>query len=467
MTRVLLFILTNLAVLLLAGVVLAVLESQGIMFPHMPLLVFAALFGMGGSFISLALSKWLAIRTTGAQVIEQPSNDHERWLVETVRQQAQAAGIGMPQVAIFPSDSPNAFATGARRDKSLVAVSTGLLHGMQREEVEAVLGHEVSHVANGDMITLTLIQGVLNTFVIFFSRIIGSLVDNFLSRGESRGPGIGYWVATIFAQVVLGALAGMVVCWFSRRREFRADAGGANLAGTNAMVGALRRLKSFQERGAEPLPDADGGVRHLRRRRADAPLHDAPAARGAHRRPRGASTRLRAVHRGRATARQLLDGRRKPGEHQAHKLALARRGGLAEDLLQLAARCVARDAAALGGLVEGESLAEQVDQLGLRLGEAVEGAQRVRSVRAAALQIGDVERRGGVLQGAVLLGLEQRGDQDGEGAPLRLAGDRHDAAPLTRALVGVDGLVEDALHQVLVPASAQLGVAAGDVEAVL
>jgi len=254
MTRVLLFIATNMAVLVLVGIVSSLLQSQGIVFPQMQLMLFAGIFGMGGSFVSLALSKWMAKRSMGAQVIEEPQNEVERWLVETVRHQAQAAEIGMPEVAIFPSNSPNAFATGARKDKALVAVSTGLLAGMQREEVEAVLGHEISHVANGDMVTLTLIQGVLNTFVIFFSRIVGGMVDNFLSRGESRGYGIGYFVATMFAQVVLGALASIVVFWFSRRREFRADAGGARLAGTPAMVDALKRLLAHQQAGAEPLP---------------------------------------------------------------------------------------------------------------------------------------------------------------------------------------------------------------------
>jgi heat shock protein HtpX len=259
MTRILLFLATNIAIMILLGIVTTLaqgfLHSQGIDFPQMQLLVFATIFGFGGSFISLAVSKWVAKRATGAQVIEEPRNDAERWLVETVRQQAQAAGIGMPEVAIFPSNSPNAFATGARKYKALVAVSTGLLAGMQREEVEAVLGHEVSHVANGDMVTLTLIQGVLNVFVLFFSRIIGQVVDSFLSRGEQRsGYGIGYWVATIFAQIVLTALASIVVCWFSRHREFRADAGGARLVGTTPMVNALKRLQSWQDR-SEPLPE--------------------------------------------------------------------------------------------------------------------------------------------------------------------------------------------------------------------
>ena len=256
MKRVVLFLVTNLAILILLGIVSALLQGylveQGIEFERLGLLVFAAVFGMGGSFISLGLSKWMALRSTGAQVIESPANDNEHWLVETVRQHAQAAGIGMPQVAIFPSDSPNAFATGARRDSALVAVSSGLLQGMKREEISAVLGHEVSHIANGDMVTLTLIQGVLNTFVLFFSRIIGEIIDRTVFRSQN-GRGMGYFIATIFAQIVLGALASIVVMWFSRQREFRADAGGANLAGRQGMVDALRRLGSLSER-AEPLP---------------------------------------------------------------------------------------------------------------------------------------------------------------------------------------------------------------------
>ena len=256
MTRILLFIATNIAVLILVGIVTTLLEgylaNQGIVIPQLGLMVFAFVFGMGGSFVSLALSKWLAIRTTGAKVIEQPRGDAEQWLLETVRHQAQAAGIAMPQVAVFPSDSPNAFATGARRDKALVAVSTGLLEGMNRDEVEAVLGHEVSHIANGDMITLTLIQGVLNTFVLFFSRVIGTFIDRVVFRNE-QGYGIGYFVGTIFAQLVLTAVAMVIVMWFSRRREFHADAGGARLAGTPGMVNALKRLQTFQDR-AQPLP---------------------------------------------------------------------------------------------------------------------------------------------------------------------------------------------------------------------
>ena len=274
MKRVFLFLATNIAILIVLSIVLSLLgvdsllDEQGVDLNMQALLVFAAVFGMGGSFISLAISKWSAKRMTGARVITDPANDAERWLVQTVGHQAQAAGIGMPEVAIFDSPSPNAFATGARRDNALVAVSTGLLRNMDRDEVEAVLGHEVSHVANGDMITLTLIQGVVNTFVLFFSRVIGHYVDRVVFRTE-QGHGIAYFVTSIFAQIVLGILASIIVLWFSRQREFRADAGGARLAGTNAMVSALERLKA----GAEPLPEqmsafgisgnAGGGIRRL------------------------------------------------------------------------------------------------------------------------------------------------------------------------------------------------------------
>ena len=248
MKRVMLFLATNIAVLVLLSLVLwligfeGILDEQGIDLDLRALLVFAALFGFGGSFISLAISKWSAKRMTGARVITQPSTPVENWLVDTVRRQAREAGIGMPEVAIYDAPEPNAFATGARRDSALVAVSTGLLRGMRREEVEAVLGHEVSHIANGDMVTLTLIQGVVNTFVIFFSRVIGHLVDRLVFRNE-RGHGPGFWIVTIVAQIVLGILASMIVMWFSRQREFRADAGGARLAGREKMVAALERLK--------------------------------------------------------------------------------------------------------------------------------------------------------------------------------------------------------------------------------
>jgi heat shock protein HtpX len=195
----------------------------------------------------------MALRATGARVIGQPQNDTEAWLLQTVSHQAQAAGIGMPQVAIFASDAPNAFATGARRDAALVAVSTGLLRSMKRDEVEAVLGHEVSHVANGDMVTLALIQGVVNTFVLFLARVIGYVVDRVVLRNDRDGHGIGFFLTTLVAQVLLGILASILVCWFSRQREFRADAGGARLAGPSGMINALQRLKSQEP---APLPDA-------------------------------------------------------------------------------------------------------------------------------------------------------------------------------------------------------------------
>jgi len=250
-----LLIVTNLAILFVLNIVLTVLQRLGVFGgaevwgAYGPLLVMAAVFGFGGAFISLAISKWMAKWTTGAKVIEQPGNEEEAWLLETVRRQAEQAGIKTPEVAVYDADELNAFATGPTRNNALVAVSSGLLRRMRRNEVEAVLGHEVSHVANGDMVTLTLIQGVLNTFVIFFSRIIGGIVDSAL-RGkdeESRGPGIGYWVATIFAEIVLGILASFIVAWFSRRREYRADRGGANLSGTGNMIAALRRLGSNEE----------------------------------------------------------------------------------------------------------------------------------------------------------------------------------------------------------------------------
>jgi heat shock protein HtpX len=249
MKRVFLFLATNIAVLLVLAVVLRllgvdrILDEQGVDLDLGALLIFAAVFGFGGSFISLAISKWSAKRMTGAKVITQPSTPVETWIFETVRRQAREAGIGMPEVAIYDAPEPNAFATGARRDNALVAVSTGLLRGMKREEVEAVLAHEISHVANGDMVTLTLIQGVVNTFVIFFSRVIGHLVDRLIFRTE-RGHGPGFWIVTIVAQIFLGILASIIVMWFSRHREFRADAGGARLAGRERMIAALERLKA-------------------------------------------------------------------------------------------------------------------------------------------------------------------------------------------------------------------------------
>ncbi|MEN8184705.1 MAG: protease HtpX [Myxococcota bacterium] len=258
MKRVFLFLATNLAILVVLGVVLQLLgfsgflDEQGIGLDYPSLLLFCGVFGMGGSFISLAMSKWIAKRMTGARVIERPGSPAEEWLVETVRQLSGSAGIGMPEVAIFDSPQPNAFATGARRDKALVAVSTGLLQGMDRAEVTAVLGHEVSHVANGDMITLTLIQGVVNTFVLFLARVIGFFVDRVVLRNE-RGLGIGYFVTVIVTQILLTILASTLVLWFSRRREFRADSGGARLAGREGMIAALERLKTVAD--PQPLPE--------------------------------------------------------------------------------------------------------------------------------------------------------------------------------------------------------------------
>jgi len=259
--RVLLYVATNFAIMLVLWGVIQVLGLDQALtqrgFQVGPMFAMCAIFGMGGSFISLLISKWMAKRATGARVIEQPKSDAEAWLVQTVARQAQSAGIGMPEVAIFPSDSPNAFATGASRDKALVAVSEGLLRGMKRDEIEVVLGHEVSHVANGDMVTLTLIQGVLNTFVFFLARVIGYAVDQFVFRGQSNrgGGGIGYFVVVLFAQIVLGILASTIVMWFSRRREFRADAGGAQLGSRDGMIAALGSLKALSEGQSEPLPD--------------------------------------------------------------------------------------------------------------------------------------------------------------------------------------------------------------------
>lgn len=257
MKRVLLFLVTNIAVILVLSIVLnllgvdRILDESGVGLNMYNLLVFAAVFGFGGSFISLALSKWMAKRLTGAYVISSPNNSTEAWLVETVKKLAAGAGIGMPEVAVFDSPAPNAFATGMSRDKALIAVSTGLLRVMNKDEIEAVLGHEVSHVANGDMVTLTLIQGVVNTFVIFFSRIVGHFVDRVILKNE-RGHGLGFFITTIAAQIVFGILASIIVFWFSRRREFRADAGGANLAGRSKMISALEKLGQGKP---QPLPE--------------------------------------------------------------------------------------------------------------------------------------------------------------------------------------------------------------------
>jgi heat shock protein HtpX len=266
MKRVFLFLATNLGVVLLLGIVARLLGvdrflyQSGINFPS--LLIFAAIFGMGGSFISLLMSKWIAKMSVGAQVIEQPRTQTERWLVETVQRQAQAAGIGMPEVAIYDSPEPNAFATGANRNSALVAVSTGLLQQMTAEEAEAVLGHEVSHVANGDMVTLSLLQGVLNTFVIALARVVGYLVDQALSsrNEEYRGPGIGYYITSMVMELLFGFLASLIVMWFSRYREFHADAGGARLAGRGKMIAALERLRQLHEPSRLPSQMAAFGI---------------------------------------------------------------------------------------------------------------------------------------------------------------------------------------------------------------
>jgi heat shock protein HtpX len=272
MKRIALFLATNIAILLVLSITMRILgvepylNEQGLNLTS--LLIFAAVMGFGGSFISLAISKWMAKKSMGVRVIETPSNSTEFWLVETVRKYAADAGIGMPEVGIFDSPEPNAFATGMTRNSSLVAVSSGLLQQMTRPEAEAVIGHEIAHIANGDMVTLTLIQGVVNTFVIFLSRVIGHTVDRVVFKTE-RGYGPAYYITSIIAQVVLGILASIIVMWFSRQREFRADRGGASLAGGGAMIAALERLNSLHP---APLPEkmaafgiAGGGAHGLKR----------------------------------------------------------------------------------------------------------------------------------------------------------------------------------------------------------
>jgi len=255
MKRIFLFVVTNLAVVALLSVVIFIIErvfgvrlaGQGLG----GLMVFAAVFGFGGALISLALSKWTAKRMMGVRVITAPQSDLENWLLATVKRLADQAHIGMPEVGIFDAAEMNAFATGARRNAALVAVSTGLLRSMSRSQIEAVLGHEVTHVANGDMVTLALLQGVLNTFVIFLARIIGSFVDRALLKNDRGQSGIGFFLTTMVAQIVLGIFASMIVSWYSRRREFRADRGGADLAGKGSMIAALEALKRSQ---GEPMP---------------------------------------------------------------------------------------------------------------------------------------------------------------------------------------------------------------------
>ena len=261
-TRIALFALTNIAVLLVAALVLRMLGIDQMVLNaageyslnYTGLFIFSAIFGFGGALVSLFISKWMAKRATGTRIIDAPSNETERWLVDTTRQLARSAGIGMPEVGVFPAPEPNAFATGANRNKSLVAVSEGLLRTMRRDEVRAVLGHEIGHVANGDMITLSLLQGILNTFVLFFSRIVGFIVDRVVLRNE-RGFGLGYFAVTIAAQIVFGILASAIVMWYSRRREVRADAAGARLAGRGSMINALESLKRGYGRG-QSMPES-------------------------------------------------------------------------------------------------------------------------------------------------------------------------------------------------------------------
>jgi heat shock protein HtpX len=272
MMRILLFVATNLAVVLIASITLSLFGFNGFMAANgvdldlNQLLVFCAVFGFAGSIFSLFISKWMARVSTGTQVITQPRTRHEQWLLQTVEQLSREAGIKMPEVGIFPAYEANAFATGWNRNDALVAVSQGLLERFSPDEVRAVLAHEIGHVANGDMVTLALIQGVVNTFVMFFARIIGNFVDKVIFKNE-EGQGVAYYIATIAAELVLGILASIIVMWFSRRREFRADDAGARLAGTGAMVNALQRLRAEQQ-GAAGMPDSltafgiSGGLKH-------------------------------------------------------------------------------------------------------------------------------------------------------------------------------------------------------------
>lgn len=269
MRRVVYFLITNLAILLVLSAVMRILGIEPYLtaygLNYQALLIFAALFGMGGAFISLALSKWSAKRLTGAKVIAAPSGDAERWLFRTVQELAAQSGIGMPEVAVYPSEDMNAFATGMRRNSALVAVSSGMLRRMDRDAVRAVLAHEVAHVKNGDMTTLALIQGVVNTFVIFFARIIGHTVDRVILRNE-RGHGIGFWVTTIIAEMLLAVLASIVVFWFSRRREYRADSGAAGLVGKRPMIGALEALKASVRQPHLPDQMAAFGISGAKRK---------------------------------------------------------------------------------------------------------------------------------------------------------------------------------------------------------
>ena len=265
MTRIALFLLTNIGVLVVLSIVFnllgleSILDANGVDLNLQALLVMSAVIGMSGSFISLAMSKWMAKRMTGAEVITEPRNSTQKWLLDTVRRQSEQAGIGMPEVAIYPSSDVNAFATGMSRNNALVAVSSGLIENMKMDEAEAVLAHEVGHVANGDMVTLALIQGVVNTFVIFASRVVGHIVDRVILKNE-RGHGIGYFVSSMVAQVVFGILASMIVMYFSRVREFKADAGAAELAGSQKMVAALQRLQAIHQPSRLPEQMAAFGI---------------------------------------------------------------------------------------------------------------------------------------------------------------------------------------------------------------
>ena len=257
MKRFFFFIVTNIAILLVLSVFLhligftGILQRNGVDLDYDSLMLFSLVFGMGGSFISLYMSKWMAKSMAAVQVIKNPSNEFEKWYVEVVNKQAKQLGLKNPEIGIFNSPQPNAFATGSSRNNSLIALSTGLISSMKRDEVEAVIGHEMSHVANGDMVTLSLIQGIINAFVIFFSRVIGHFVDRVILKNE-RGYGIGYFFTVIFAQVILGILASTIVCWYSRRREFRADYGGAQLTSKESMINSLKVL---QKMSAAKLPD--------------------------------------------------------------------------------------------------------------------------------------------------------------------------------------------------------------------
>lgn len=254
MMRIILFLATNLAIIVVASVTLSILgvgsyiEGQGLNLAN--LMVFCLVFGMAGSIVSLLISKWMAKKSMNVQVIDNPHNAGEQWLISTVQELSDKAGIGMPEVGIFASHQPNAFATGWNKNNALVAVSTGLLQRMNKEEVKAVLGHEIGHVANGDMVTLALIQGVLNAFVMFFARIIGNFVDRAIFKNED-GPGIGFFIATLVSEIILGFLASVIVAWFSRRREYKADIAGADLVSPRAMISALTRLRESYDQPSE------------------------------------------------------------------------------------------------------------------------------------------------------------------------------------------------------------------------